>query len=420
MDTAQFLNHEISVLIGGTVKGNKFGIELELEGKNVALQDVATKGWRRTQDGSLRGESVEYVTSSPVELKAAKKLMVDLFKKFEENKVVFNDSIRTSTHVHLNFTDKTAKQVVNFFTLFTVFEELLQYYSGEDRRGNLFCISSRDAEGIVQVLSDAVARGSFDRFAGDRYKYAACNLSTLYKFGSIEIRTMRGATSADQVNKWLDILNDLYEYALNKMETPSNLIQDLSAYGAEEFMRRVFAPESVNELLRTFPVVQTLHYSLMEGARLLQVFAFEHEAAFLVKKEDIKEVGYEVLPATYQVDGVPVNYFVWTPEGRWACYAPRGKPVFTHGDACSDNAHIIWDGIRGRFITPLPGGEVIVHPWARHPLFGDEGRPVVTDEERRLWRDLIRGRGRFNPALDDEEDNDMVDVEFEDEEEDDF
>ena len=137
MKTEQFLNHTPAEVCGcRTTKGDLFGVELELEGRGVALQDVATRGWTRHHDGSLRGESNEFCTAGPKTFTETQKLVTELFKKFKDNGVKINDSIRTSTHVHLNFGDKTMKQVVNFFVLFTVLEEVLAYYSGEDRKGN--------------------------------------------------------------------------------------------------------------------------------------------------------------------------------------------------------------------------------------------------------------------------------------------
>src|SRR5690242_19109605 len=110
MKIEEFINTNVFIVCGTReTSGDKFGLELELEGRNVAMADVAVKGWGRHQDGSLRGESVEYTTIGAVTFENAKKLVTDLFKKFEENKVKIKDSIRTSTHVHLNFSDKPLK-----------------------------------------------------------------------------------------------------------------------------------------------------------------------------------------------------------------------------------------------------------------------------------------------------------------------
>jgi hypothetical protein len=381
MEPKVFLNHQINEVIGVMeTKGNKFGLELELEGRNVGLADVATKGWQRHHDGSLRGESVEFITAGAKEYDEIVKGVDDLFKKFKEHKVKFNDSIRTSTHVHLNFSDKTVKQVVNFFVLFTLLEEVLQCYSGEDRRGNLFCVSSREAEGIVGILANCIAKGSFDNFAGDRYKYAACNLSCLYKFGTVEIRTMRGANSAEQVNHWVGILNDMYLYAL-KMKSPVQLITDLSLLGAESLMRSIFSKESFRELMRTFPAPQTLHYSLMEGARILQVFAYQYDDAFTAVVE-VKRKKVEGRLYAKMLVGRNAGHrrSVYSPRGHIVNCIPRGaKDWFYDGDRLRDDNRIYWSAERQRFCVDYPN-DVYECRWALHEeMLNEAAQHVARD-----------------------------------------
>lgn len=383
MDTVKFLNQLIAPYVGVRLtEGNVFGIELELEGRGVRLPDVATKGWTRHDDGSLRGESIEFTTAGGKTFEEAVKAVNDLFTKFKTHNVKFNDSVRTSTHVHLNFADKKLKDVLNFFMLFTVFEEVLQYYSGEDRKGNLFCISSREAEGIIHILEGAVAAGNMRNFAGDRYKYAACNLSTLFKFGTLEVRTMRGANSAEQVNRWLDILNDLYLYALNNMRSPVDLVVELSHLGAEGLLRKVFSPENHQEVMKTFPKAQNLQYSLMEGVRLIQVFAYEFDEDFRApyeapkKPEDLKKK--EALPKIIQ-DGRfhGMSCAIYRANGMvWNLGGDRAGDFWENGEQVIDAANIYWDAIFERFVEELRDGRTFLCRWARHPWLEPED-PVI-------------------------------------------
>lgn len=396
MEPKEFLNRLTCRVTGvPVVEGKVFGLELELEGHNVALNDVATRGWRRNHDGSLRGgpgNAIEYTTQGSKSFEDTQKLVTNLFKKFKEHKIKFNDSIRTSTHVHLNFSDKPIKQAFNFFILFTMLEEVLQHYSGEDRKGNLFCISTREAEGIMGVLASAVARCDFSGFAGDRYKYSACNLSCLYKFGTVEVRTMRGAVSADQVNTWVSILNDMYEYSLN-MVSPVDLVRDLSLFGADELMKRIFKPENYKALMSSFPAVQTLHYSLMEGARIIQVFAYEFNDAFMAK--------YEEQPPKEKNEG---NLPVKIVEGRWAgnfyqIYIPEtgirwnivpnapGQLVWVDGQRLPDEHRIFWDGALQRFVYQTEDGRLLPCSWRRHHNMPDEG-PFFFDAENEDEEDI--------------------------------
>lgn len=401
MEPRQFLNHTVAQVIGvRQTEGNKFGIELELEGRNVGLADVATRGWNRHKDNSLRGEAIEYITAGAKSFEESKKLLTELFVKFKEHKVKFNDSIRTSTHVHLNFSDKPIKQVVNFFALFTLFEEVLQYYSGEDRKGNLFCISTREGEGVMGILADSIAKGDLSKFAGDKFKYAACNLSTLYKFGTVEVRTMRGATSAEQINKWLDILNDMYVYACNTMKSPAELVSDLSHLGADGLMRKVFSEANVKELMVNFPKPMTLHYSLMEGARILQVFAYNFEEEFLAVVEIPKRPEGKPLPKQIP-DGRFRGgmYGVYRPDGlRWNCGGNRGGHFWVDGERVDDEPNIRWNAGIGRFVwvNPLTGAQTPLN-WWKHNEMGDEGFP---ENIRNVEEDMAE------PDWDNEEDDD--------------
>jgi hypothetical protein len=397
MDTKTFLNSPVTYLFPVTdTKGDKVGLELELEGRNVGLHDVATRGWQRKDEGSLRGESIEYVTNGPKDVAEAKKLVVGLFDKFKDNGVVFNNSIRTSTHVHFNFADKPMKQVINFFSVFTMLEEILQYYSGEDRKGNLFCMSSRDAEGIIGELTKAVEKGDFQNFAGDRYKYAACNLSTLHKFGTVEIRTMRGAETAEQINKWLDILYDLYKYSLT-LKSPAELITSLSFIGAEALMRKILSDDNYKEVMSTFPVVRNLHMSLMDGARILQIFAFQFEDAFVAEvKIDEKKINQR-LPAAFGGR----HYQIFKPDGVvWSVRPIHRGMFFEHGDRDLDDSRIMWDGDRQRFIVLFPDGFVFECPWRRHHAIAGERAPRIEDR---------RPMPRFN--FGDDEEPDWVEAE---------
>lgn len=414
METKLFLNYPLYQSIGGReTKGDKVGVELELEGRNVALEDVATPRWKRHAEPSLRGESMEYTLAGPQEVEETKKLVNDLFDKFRKHGVVLNNSHRTSTHVHLNFSDKPLKKMVNFFCLFTMFEELLQYYSGEDRKGNLFCLSTREGEGIVYHLAEGLRAGNMHIFAGDRFKYGACNLSSLFKFGTVEVRTMRGADTAEQVNNWLDILNDMYQYAL-KMESPVDLVQDLSHVGADALLRKVFSPKSVRELLRTFPAIRTLHHSLMDGARIIQVLAYEFDGDFRANVEPPKpkkvgkgQVG--PIPTTFRrPDGgmlMHLQIYHAGNGGMWSCFPPRGIAFWTDGMACRDSNTIIYRENIGRFVYRDRAGIEWPCKWRHHPNIPDEGRPLAHE----------LANGGQDRWLDDPEEDEDVDFDEDDE-----
>jgi hypothetical protein len=271
----KFLNSEVSYFVGGgrtPKKGELFGVELELEGSGLSVP-MTCSGWGQHADGSLRGDSIEWIFSSPCTYDAAVKRVTRLYEALVKRKVTFKNSYRTSTHVHLNYSDKYGFQVVNLFIIFTVLEDLLSRWCGEIRGGNLFCLRSRDAEHIVTVMERSVfTYQNFFEFNND-LRYAGLNLSALNKFGSVEVRTMQGCDSAKQVNQWLEILNELYQWSLHNRSAPSDVIEQVSFLGPRGFIFNVFSKE-VGERLIGNLTDQELYNSLYEGVRLIQMFAY--------------------------------------------------------------------------------------------------------------------------------------------------
>ena len=260
-------------------QGDLSGIELECEGRNVdwdGSDPNLVKDWAPHADGSLRnnhGQSCEWVFNGPVKYETSLKRIDTLFQYFEKRKAKLVTSNRTSTHVHFNMGDKNAYQLVNMFILFTIFEDLLDRYCGEDRRGNLFCLSSRHAEQQVSWITDAVFKNfNFGVFRED-FRYCSLNLAAINKFGTVEFRGMRGLDSKEAVVTWLNILNEFCEYACYTMKNPVDLIEAISVKTPLGFVKEVFSKD--NFMLLTKGIDEhEINASIYEGLRLVQMLCY--------------------------------------------------------------------------------------------------------------------------------------------------
>jgi len=87
---------------GERVRGD-VGVEIEVEGNNLPQYDL--DGWRVEHDGSLRGESAEYVFGRPRYVNEAKAFVDELCKTLEPCDI--QDSGRGGIHVHVNIRDLT-------------------------------------------------------------------------------------------------------------------------------------------------------------------------------------------------------------------------------------------------------------------------------------------------------------------------
>jgi hypothetical protein len=259
-------------------QGDLWGIELECEGRNVSFngEQAILDDWAPHADGSLRanhGDCCEWVFNGPVKLIQAQKRVHQLFEYFEKNKAKLVTSNRTSTHVHFNMGDKNAYQLVNMFILFTILEEIMDRFCGEDRVGNLFCLSSRYAEAQI----DWMFRNCFNQYIfnwGEAQRYCSFNMAAICKFGTVEFRAMRGLDNKDDLLDWLGILSEFCDYGCYKMQNPVDTINSVSMLTPRGFVESIFSKRNADLLLRGLSE-DDLNRSVYEGLRLVQMLAYK-------------------------------------------------------------------------------------------------------------------------------------------------
>lgn len=344
LDLVAFLNDSVSKCSGirggrkALTQGDKWGVELEMEGRGVGFEEGedVPRGWRADADGSLRnnhGESVEWVSDKPYELAEVKTSVTKLFDMFDNREAKIVPSNRTSTHVHFNMADKQNFQVVSLFIVYTVFEDILGRWCGDERNGNCFALPVRHASDYLNVFRRSVFDfGNWLEFTPE-LRYAGLNLSALNKFGSVEFRSMRGASNPEEVLQWLDILNELVIYSLEKFPGPDKFFSDLSVHGCREMTKIVFP--------QTYPILvnnvsqRELEESLYEGLRLVQMLAFRFEEAWegikRAPKDFWKEEAKKLKGVNNVWNGVPGEEGVFRPgqivnvQG-WGEVAPMAPP----------------------------------------------------------------------------------------------
>jgi len=249
-------------ICSSTPKIGEVGIEIEVEGSNLPAPPV---GWRKVSDGSLRGESCEYVLKTPCARGSVTKYLDRMKEANEEANFEFSYSTRQSIHVHINVQELNLVQLYNFITLFLIFESELVRWCGEDREHNLFCLQTKDAEGLISTLEKAATPKTYHLLSTDSIRYSALNISSIYKFGSLEFRSMRGTDDYLMIQRWIDILLNIKDVALT-YESPIDIVEDVSLLGVERFALKVLGEENID-------LVHDVQ-SIMEGARQLQTMAY--------------------------------------------------------------------------------------------------------------------------------------------------
>jgi hypothetical protein len=235
-----------AVLRKRSVKG-EVALEIEVEGVNLLHAeeegDLVLQGWRYHIDGSLRGEeNAEYVSDGPVAFNKIEGELERLWGAFEVNSARLDDSNRTSVHVHLNCQPLYLDQFTAFACAYFALEEILTEWCGEHRVGNLFCLRGRDAPGIISNIQKFIVNDGDWSFS-DGLHYAAFNPQALNKFGSIEIRTMRGTPDKDEILHWVQILQRIYEFGKG-VKDPREVVQAFSAGGPMHFFETILGDKA--------------------------------------------------------------------------------------------------------------------------------------------------------------------------------
>jgi hypothetical protein len=319
------------------------GLEIEVEGNDLPNVNNTTRTfrevWQITQDGSLRGEAWEYVFRKPLTLEDTKKALALLQKQYENCGSTVHDSVRAGIHAHINVQDLTVKQLVTFATIYYSLEEVLTNFCGEDRAGNHFCLRACDAEYMIYALHQAFKQGRFGELCSDVVRYSAMNVTSLFKYGSIEFRALRSTNDMERIMVWASTLARLKDCA-KEFDSPRAVVESMSMDGAEPFAKRV-----LGEFFPYF-ACEGLEQKVMHGARSVQ------ELAFLVDVDGMNGFRYDLLPQPPKLAAAhrPQDVF-------GGLEAPLPEPgMEVAGDPFNQPVRALNRGADGRFLKPAPAG----------------------------------------------------------------
>lgn len=271
------------------------GLEIECEGYNLPKHDgwyierdvnkkVIPNGpikvrfpkqWRYTADHSLRGEdNAEYVLKDPIKFDEVSAALDDLWGMFRSSHTRLDESNRTSVHVHVNVQNFHMNRLTSFMAMYYVVEDILTKWCGEHRVGNLFCLSAKDAPGIIEQVKDFIVTDG-KIHPQDNLHYAGLSFYAVKKFGSLEFRTLRGVTSPGVINDWVKIIRRMYDTSA-KYPDPRELVHMFSGVGPLQWFETILGHEVLSILRRDIPDLsdEYIREKMYENIRIAQDLCF--------------------------------------------------------------------------------------------------------------------------------------------------
>ena len=233
---------------------DRIGLELEIdarsptpnEGHLDALVSPTTKAkWMAIRDGSLRGDYArEYIVNKPINREELRPMLEGLFAMFKTMKSKIDNSNRCSTHVHLNMGGKKINEITAVMCLWTIFEQSLINFCGEERQTNHFALSSSESNATLTAWEQYLRYGHahWDR----NLKYQAMNVLPLFDKGSLEIRCGAAANDAEGPIVWATLLDHLVDFAIERYSKGIPLIgSDLSERGGSSLFEELCSRDSI-------------------------------------------------------------------------------------------------------------------------------------------------------------------------------
>jgi hypothetical protein len=259
---------DIGLIVGKRSVKAQIGLEIEMEGNKFQKTGLPFP-WKYVKDGSLRGQAnAEYVLDQPLMFDDVPDAIDKLWQMLAGYGTVLSESNRTSVHVHLNAQRFHMNRLAAFCALYYSIEEILTEFCGSHRVGNLFCLRGKDAPATVSKLKTFITSNGNTNL-NEGLHYAGLNIQSLQKFGSLEIRTMRGVTNPSLILKWVSILRRIYDLS-GEYTDPRDICHYFSGHGPMAFLEHVLGEhlyDVKNGIDYTNDQIMT---SVYDGIRLAQ------------------------------------------------------------------------------------------------------------------------------------------------------
>lgn len=290
---------------GSAVDGD-VGLELEVEGRDLpsGLSIVDIRGaetgatWRSIADGSLRGESCEYVLSTPCKTSELRAMVGGLFDKFKKHDTRLNNSNRCSTHVHVNVQDLKLNQITSVLCLWSTFSSAFIRWCGEDRVSNHFCLSTVEEDAVMDAWEMFLTNGRWP--TDGNLKYSALNVLPILSLGSLEFRCGAAPDEADKVVYWAKICNAIVRYAAETYPNPMQLSYAMSELGPRNILKEVLefanlGPRTTESIFEEICAQTDVAAEAFAGFRIAQPLIAEPDW-----EGNMEEINREFVPSPFK------------------------------------------------------------------------------------------------------------------------
>lgn len=202
------------------------GVEVELEGcqYNLGLDRTRTVGGVPLEygidahrDGSLRRGGIELVTK-PIRGRHIKQNVEYICKLAESQGWVTSN--RAGIHIHVDVQQLELTKLLNFLKVYTLVEPALFNFASDGRENSIYCKAWHDVdiEGVHLFIDETgdLDKGNISQWSELGTRYLGLNLNSCRRYGTLEFRHLRSTLNSDRILRWIELLLQAREYAVNE------------------------------------------------------------------------------------------------------------------------------------------------------------------------------------------------------------
>jgi hypothetical protein len=212
-----------------------YGIELEYE--NLPMPYEGPDMWELTGDGSLRNDGIEFVSMPLSRDQVAEAL--DTARDFLQGTTA-DPSPRCGIHVHLNMRGRTIGELFSFNTAYVLMEPSIFQHFCPDRVSSSFCVPFVENSHMISRAHESIQLARASRMLTplqplvNTSKYSALNMSSLPRFGTVEVRSLPSTLDFRLLRRWITMLTRLYDASV-RYNDPTRVVALYDGLGIQGF-----------------------------------------------------------------------------------------------------------------------------------------------------------------------------------------
>lgn len=200
------------------------GVEIEMENLAVNYMSRADLAyWERKTDGSLRGQSREFVFSAPLKGDTVIKALENLSDAFTDGMFVQHKTLRTSMHIHVNMLNVNRLQLMSVMIAALLADKALFNLTDDNRKYLGYSRESEEAlAGTIGYLHDDGQTEDEIRLYAPDTRYYSMNASALSKYGTLEFRHFATPEHIEEAVKNINACLLVKQCGMNAWESAGN------------------------------------------------------------------------------------------------------------------------------------------------------------------------------------------------------